>query len=124
MIESNELIKKDFNIDRDNIPLEEQKDIYNELAEKKIFWIYEFRKKINSDNLIYKYKTKGISPKDFSNYQNPTELFKDLRDGNINSKEVLKDQTNFKSDLGKIKNKFNTKYWKIVWFKRKDYWFF
>ena len=45
--------------------------------------------------MIYKYKTKGISPKDFGNYQNPIELFKDLRDGNINPKEVLKDQINF-----------------------------
>ena len=41
--------------------------------------------------------------KDFSNYQNPIELFINFRDGNINSREVLKDQTNFKSDLGKIK---------------------
>ena len=60
-------------------------------------------KKINSENLIYKYKTIGISPKYFSSYQNPIKLFKDLRDGNINPKEVLKDQRNFKSDLGEIK---------------------
>ena len=59
-------------------------------------------KRIKLDNLIYKYKTEGISPKDFTNYQNPTELYKDLRDGNINPKEVLKDQLNFKLDLGKI----------------------
>ena len=34
------------------------------------------------------------------------ELFKDLRDGNINPKEVLKDQINlnFKSGLDEIKN--------------------
>ena len=31
-VESNELIKKDFNIDRDRIPLEEQKIIFNELV--------------------------------------------------------------------------------------------
>ena len=36
------------------------------------------------------------------------ELFKDLRDGNINPKEVLKDEINFKSDLGEIK-KVNSK---------------
>ena len=40
--------------------------------------------------------------KDFRNYQNPIELFKDLRDGNINPKEVLRDQINFKSDLSEI----------------------
>ena len=34
MIEFNELIKKDFNIDRDNIPLEEQKKNLMNLLEK------------------------------------------------------------------------------------------
>ena len=57
------------------------------------------QKKINPDYLIYKYKTKRISPEDFENFQNPIDLFKDLRDGNINPKN---DQINFKSDLGKI----------------------
>ena len=50
--------------------------------------------------MIYKYKTVGISPKDFRNYQNPIELFKDLRK---NPNEVLQDQINFKSDLGDMK---------------------
>ena len=53
--------------------------------------------------MIYKYKIKGRSPKDFRNYPNLVELFKDLRDGNINPKEVLKYQINSKSDLGKIR---------------------
>ena len=44
-----------------------------------------------------------ISLNDFSNYQIPVEFFKDLRDGNTNSKEVLKYQVKFKSFLGKIK---------------------
>ena len=70
-------------------------------------------KKVNSDNLIYKYKTERISPKYFSNYQNMIELFKDLRDSNINPKELLKDQINFKSDLGKIKKEIQNKNQKI-----------
>ena len=52
--------------------------------------------------MTYKYKTEGKSPKDFRNYQNLIELFKSLRDGNVNPREVLKNQTNFKSDLGEI----------------------
>ena len=40
--------------------------------------------------MIYKYKTEGRSRKDFSFYQNLTDLFKNLRDGNINPKELLK----------------------------------
>ena len=54
--------------------------------------------------MIYKYKTEGISPNDFSDYQNLIDLFKNLGDGNINLQELLKDQIKFKSDLGQIKN--------------------
>ena len=55
-------------------------------------------KRINPD-LIYKYKTEGITPKNFRNYQDPIKSFKDLRDGNINPKEVLKYQIKVKSDI-------------------------
>ena len=55
--------------------------------------------------MIYNYKTKGRIPKDFSNYQKSIDLFINLRDGNINPKETLKNQTNFKSDIGDIKKK-------------------
>ena len=101
MVQSNELIIKDVNIDRDSIPRKEKKYIY-ELAQEGPYEFKNLEKRINPDNLIYNYKTKSISLKDFRNYQNPIELFKDLRDDNINPKEVLKDQINFKSDLCKI----------------------
>ena len=64
---------------------------------------FRTEKQINPNNLIYKYKTKGISPKDFSNYQNLIDLFINLRDGNIDPNEVLKNEMNFKSGLGEIK---------------------
>ena len=65
--------------------------------------MYRFKKRINPDKLIYKYKIEGISPKDFRNYQNPTKLLKDLIDVNVDPKDVLKDQINFKSNLGEVK---------------------
>ena len=78
MVEANEPIKKGFNIERDSIPIDEQKKI-KWTRWTKIFWIYRFRKKINPDNLIYKYKNERISPKGFRNCQYLIELFKDLR---------------------------------------------
>ena len=57
------------------------------MKNKKIF--NELEKKINLDNLIYNYKSEEKSPEDFINYHNPIDLFKNLRDGNINSNEVL-----------------------------------
>ena len=55
--------------------------------------------------MIHKYKPEGMSPNNFSNYQNQIHLFIDLRNiiSNINPKEVLKDQINFSSDLVEIK---------------------
>ena len=47
-------------------------------------------KRTDPDNLIYKYKTEGRSPKDLRNYQDLTVLFKNLRDANVSPKEVLK----------------------------------
>ena len=47
---------------------------------------------INLGHLIYKYKTGGRSQKDFESYQNLRELFKNLRDSNVNPREFLKDK--------------------------------
>ena len=71
--------------------------------------------------MIYKYKIEGTSPKVFSNYQNLIDLFRNLGDGNVNPRETLKYQTDFKSDLCEIRkskskikirrsNKCNTNY--------------
>ena len=56
LVESNELIKKDFNIDKDGIPLEKQKNIFNELVEKNPAEFQNLKEKINPKNLIYRYK--------------------------------------------------------------------
>ena len=77
----------------------------NEIIREKSSELHNLEKAINLHNLIYKYKTEGRSPKDFSVYQNPIDLFKNLRDGNINPKELSKNQINFKSDLGEIKKR-------------------
>ena len=60
--------------------------------------------------MIYKYKTERRSPKDFGNYQNPIDLFINVRDRNVNPREVSKNQIDFKLDLGEIeKRKFKIK---------------
>ena len=91
-------------IDRDSIPLEVQK-IFNELVEERASGFKNLEKRINLDKLIYNYKTERRNPKDFRDYQNLRELFKNLRNGNINSREVLKNQINFKSDLGEVRKR-------------------
>ena len=58
---------------------------------------------IDPNNLVYTLKTDGNESIDFENYQMPLKLFEHLRDGNINPKEVLKNQARFKSDLSEVK---------------------
>ena len=64
------------------------KKIFNELDEEKSYKFQNLKEKINPNNLIYKYKTEGRNPKDFSNYQNLIDLFRNLRDGNVSPREV------------------------------------
>ena len=77
--------------------------MFNELAEKKSYEFQNLKEKIKPDNLIYKFKIEGRILKGFSNYQNPIHLFINLRDDNVNPRKVLKNQNDFKSDLGEIK---------------------
>ena len=86
IIESNEVAKNDFDIVRSSVYLE----------------FSDIKDKIDPNNLVYTFKTDKNEPKDFGNYQTPLKLFEDLRDGNINPKEVLKNQARFKSDLSEI----------------------
>ena len=83
--------------------LKNKKKIFNELAEEKSYQFQDWKEKINLNNFIYKYKTEGRNLKDFRNYQNLIDLFINLRYVNVNLREVLKNQIDFKSDLGEIK---------------------
>ena len=53
--------------------------------------------------VIYNFKTKGCSLKYSRGYQMLLELLENLKDGDVNPKNVLKNQINFKSDLIRIK---------------------
>ena len=66
--------------------------MFNELFEEKSSKFRNLEKRINPANLTCKYKLEGGSLKDFRNYQNLIDLFENLRDGNLNLKEALKDQ--------------------------------
>ena len=77
---------------RDGVPLEKEEEILSKLLQEKAFEFNNLNDKINSNELTYQFKTEGRSLKDSRDYQNPTELLKNLKDGNVNSKEVLKSE--------------------------------
>ena len=55
--------------------------------------------------MIYEFKTEERILKDFSNYQDLIDLFINLRDANVRSREVSKNQNEFESDLDEIKKR-------------------
>ena len=89
LAESNELIKKDFNIDREYTTWW-TKNVFNRLVEEKSYEFLNLKEKINPNNLIYYYKNEGRRSKDFSGYQNSIDLLINLRDGYVNPREILK----------------------------------
>ena len=52
LVESSKVIKKNFNINRDSTPPEEQKKIFNELITERSSEHWNLEERINSDNLI------------------------------------------------------------------------
>ena len=82
---------------------EKQKEIFNKLLAKRASKFVGKKYKIDPNKLIFDFKTEGKIPKDFRNYQMPLKLFKSLRDGDVEPKEILRNQVKFKSDLSEIK---------------------
>ena len=65
-------------------------------------------KKVNSDDLIYRYK--GNTPNvEFDQFDNAFSLLNKIRDGKINLANAKNDQAEFKSDLNEIKKGSKTK---------------
>ena len=81
IIESNEVFKNDFNIDKSDVSHEKQNEIFNRLVKERALEFSDIKDKIDPNNLVYVDKTEGNNPKDFRNYRTPLKLFEDLRDG-------------------------------------------
>ena len=93
---------------------EKKKEIFNRLVKERAHEFDDIKDKIDLNKLVSKFRTDVNKPKDFRNYQMPWKLFQDLRDGNINPKEVLKSQTSFKLDLSEINTGGKNQYIKKI----------
>ena len=80
----------------------------NELADKRRDKIIEVEKKVNCDDLIYKYKGKSPDWK-FDKYDNASYLINKIRNCEIKLADVKNDQEISKSRLGWIKTRTNRK---------------
>ena len=79
-----------------------QKVIRNELVDERLDEITELNKKVNFDDLIYRYKGNTAAAK-FYKFDNAFSLLDKIRDGKVSLTDVKNDQAEFKSYLNEIK---------------------
>ena len=94
---------KKYDYDAEDTPfISEQKKKFNELVDERLEKITDLDKKVNSDDLIYRYK--GNTPDlNFDEFDNAFDIIDKVRDGKIDLADVKNNQEKFKSYLGEIK---------------------
>ena len=71
---------KKYTYDNEDTPLiSKQKEIFNELVDKRLDKITELDEKVNSDNLIYRYKGRTADAK-FNEFDNALDLLDKIKD--------------------------------------------
>ena len=87
---------KTYTYDNEDTPLiSKQKEIFNELVDKRLEEITNLDIKVNSDNLIYRYKGNTADEK-FDESDNAFSLLDIIRDGKISLADAKNDQKEFK----------------------------
>ena len=93
----------DNTYDNEDTPLiSKQKEIFNELADKKIEEITNLDKQVDPDDLLYSYKGNTADAK-FNQFDNASSLLDKIRDAKISLADAKNDQEKFKSNLNEIK---------------------
>ena len=82
--------------------LSEKKEIFNELVDQRLEKITALDKKVNGDDLIYRYKG-NIADVNFNQFDNALDIIDKIRDGKIDLADVKNNQEKFKSYLREIK---------------------
>ena len=79
-----------------------KQEIFNELVDKRVNEIIELDKKVNLDDLIYRYKGNTRNNK-FNKYDNALDLIDKIKNGKIKLADAKINQNEFKMYLGEIK---------------------
>ena len=79
-----------------------QKEIFNKLVDERLKKITDLDKKVNRDDLIYRYKGKFADTK-FDEFDNALGIINKIRDGKEDLADVKNNQQDFKLYLGEIK---------------------
>ena len=96
---------KKYDYDAEDTPfISKQKEIFNELVDERLEEITDLDEKVNSDNLIYRYKGRTADAK-FDKFDNALDIINKIKNGEIRQADVKNNQEKFKSDLGEKKRK-------------------
>ena len=107
-IQDQKRIKK-HDYDVENTPfISKQKEIFNELVHKRLKKIDDLNKKVNSNDLIYRYKNNSPNV-EFNKFNNAFDIIDKIRDGKVDLSDVKNNQEKIKSYLGKIKKENKSK---------------
>ena len=104
-IQDQKQIKKNkkYDYDAEDTPfISRQKEIFNEFVDEGLEKITDLDKKVNNDDLIYRYKG-NISDVKFDKLDNALEIVDNIRDSKIDLSAVKNNQEKFKSYLGEIR---------------------
>ena len=94
---------KKYDYDAEDTPfISKQKEIFNELVDERLEKITDLDKKVNSDDLIYRYKGNTADVK-FDEFDNALNIINKIQNGEIDLANVKNNQEKFKSYLGEIK---------------------
>ena len=94
---------EEYTYDAEDIPLiPMQKQIFNELVDERVEEITNLDKKVNSNDLIYKYKGNTADAK-FDECDNALGIINKVQNGEISLTDVKNNQEKFRSYLEKIK---------------------
>ena len=97
------IIKK-YIYDNEDTPLiAKQKEIFNELVDESLEEITDLdKKKVASDDLIYRYKGRTADTK-FDKLDNAVDILDKIRNGETSLTDVKNNQAKFKSNLSEVK---------------------
>ena len=94
---------KKYAYDAEDTPfISKQKEIFNELVDERLEKITDLDKKVNSDDLIYRYKGNTADVK-FDKFDNTFNVINKIQNGEISLADVKNNQEKFKTYLGEIK---------------------
>ena len=100
--ETEKQLDKYDDIKKGSLPINKQREIFNELVEKRKETMRELHNSVIFDSLLYHYKG-STKDKDFNTYNDTKSLFDMIKNKDITLSHTEENQAGLKSNLGEIK---------------------